>query len=436
MDISYSKYKEYMNQISSPDTQLVLEDARNGSPTLYEIVDGRRIYCHSRYNPLKEAEIFVKKYENVNCKRIDIIGFGLGYHVEKLLDVVQGCRINVLVLNTAIFKHALELSTGERVVKSKRVQFFLAQDAEQFSIFLEAMRTQEYSLIGIHDPSVKLMDCQSMDKNYLIEEFVMRINSSISGRELMEENFAYNKENFDTFVNSLYNKHIDKTIYIVSAGPSLEKNVDELKKIKKEDVIICVGRATKALITRNIYPTYISLLEANQVAYDKQIAFIDDEISKGIPIIIAASADLNGAKKYGGQIILACQTGFEHGEIFAAEHNIECIKTGGSVATMALDIAIRMKPRRIVFVGQDLAYTNLQTHESNLDSRGIVNTRMLREVNGIDGGTELTSKNLDSYRKWIQNRVTEADESIEFINATEGGAEILNVKSKRLMEIV
>ena len=77
----------------------------------------------------------------------------------------------------------------------------------------------------------------------------------------------------------------------------------------------------------------------------------------------------------------------------------------------------------IVFVGQDLAFTDNKTHSKATYSKDITVSENLREVEDIYGNIVYTPKNLYIYLRWIQNRINK-EESITFIDATEGGARI------------
>lgn len=110
-------------------------------------------------------------------------------------------------------------------------------------------------------------------------------------------------------------------------------------------------------------------------------------------------------------------------------------RTGGSVATTALDLGIRMKCASIVFIRLDLAYTNHQTHANNTRDKMFVDKVGNRQVLSVDGNIIDTGKNIDSYRKWIERRIVD-EKSIKMIDATEGGALIHGMENKSLSEVL
>lgn len=80
-----------------------LQSSRNGLSI--PVING--VYLHSVYNPQKEAEAFVEKYEQILAKknRIIVLGLGFGYHIEevaKKLNEKGSYKIVVIEPNQAL----------------------------------------------------------------------------------------------------------------------------------------------------------------------------------------------------------------------------------------------------------------------------------------------------------------------------------------------
>lgn len=80
-----NKVKQFEDKTNRKLTQI--EDTRNGEKTLALIKEDKKIYLHSKYNPIKEAETIVESFvdidENTN---IIFYGTGLGYHIQQILE--------------------------------------------------------------------------------------------------------------------------------------------------------------------------------------------------------------------------------------------------------------------------------------------------------------------------------------------------------------
>lgn len=145
---------------------------------------------------------------------------------------------------------------------------------------------------------------------------------------------------------------------------------------------------------------------------------IENLPTREIPLILLSTASEKVVSYYDGQVYLAYQKGFEEAEKVAREKNYLLFETGGSVSTLALDIAIRFEAAEIIFVGLDLAYTNNQSHASGI-GRTIADTDNLRKVESVTGAEVYTSRNLDIYRKWVERRIAR-EGMIRFINTSHG----------------
>ena len=68
--------------------------------------------------------------------------------------------------------------------------------------------------------------------------------------------------------NYFFNYFQNKPIIIVSAGPSLNKNIKVLKEAKDRAVIIAVSTALKALLSENIIPDIVTIIDADEKMID------------------------------------------------------------------------------------------------------------------------------------------------------------------------
>ncbi len=124
-----------------------------------------------------------------------------------------------------------------------------------------------------------------------------------------------------------------------------------------------------------------------------------------VPIIVLSTCDKNVMLSYKGQKLIALQEGYTPAEEYAKLNNHKLVQTGGSVATTALDVAINMGCNPIIFVGQDLAYTDGKSHSKDTFSKSMDSSKNLREVEDVYGNRIYAPKNLYSYLRWIQNRI-------------------------------
>lgn len=138
------------------------------------------------------------------------------------------------------------------------------------------------------------------------------------------------------------------------------------------------------------------------------------------------------ANEYESKRYIAYQEGMPEAEETAHKMGYTLYESGGSVATFAIDLGIRMHCKRIIVVGLDMGYPGEQTHAGGVGKK-LVDTQNLRLVEGVGGRQVRTGKTLDIYRRWIERRI-ESETEIEWINAS-NGARIHGMKERTLEEI-
>ena len=213
------------------------------------------------------------------------------------------------------------------------------------------------------------------------------------------------------------------------------------------------------LLKNGIRPDYVIETDANaRIGWHFRETW-----NETVPMLLLSTAAHDLVNNYAGEKYLVFQKDYPKAEKYVAEHlqngnvrkenltNEESVldssvkesmcqlyETGGSVMTTALDIAIRLGCKKIVFLGLDLAYTDNFAHASDTSRREITKgTESYKQAEDINGKMVLTSKPFEIYRKWIEKRIErERNTTIQFIDATEGGAKIRGTKIVTLKEVL
>lgn len=220
---------------------------------------------------------------------------------------------------------------------------------------------------------------------------------------------------------------------IVSAGPSLDKNIYELKQAKGRAFIIAVDSALNSLGNAGIIPDIAVTVDPN-----KPLQLFEDKKMQNVPLIFSLSANEKiKSLHHGMRIYQSNENSFLDIYIKKFEKKTATLETGGSVANDAFSLAQKLGFNTIIFVGQDLAYPNDKEHTEgaykNKELNDINNKpKKYFEVEDIFGGKVKTEQNMNMYRIWFERAVMVYPE-IKFIDATEGGAkkkgmEILTLK--------
>lgn len=240
-------------------------------------------------------------------------------------------------------------------------------------------------------------------------------------------------------VSSLFGKFPGIPAIIVAAGPSLNKNARLLCALAGSAIIIAVGTAVRPLMLAGVEPHIVVALDSQTENY-YHLAGIDLPNS-----LYALNPVVNPAivKERDGPMVFTgyAEPLFEWVETVIGERG--SVRTGGSVATSAFDLAMKMGCSPVIFVGQDLCYSATATHADGTaqmaaqsDSAALPEavTAGMFPAQDIFGAPVLTNPKMESWRKWFELLITSAPAPA--LNATEGGIAIAGAQTVSLAEAV
>lgn len=221
---------------------------------------------------------------------------------------------------------------------------------------------------------------------------------------------------------------------MVASGPSLDKNVDELKGLKGKAFIMAADSALRVLLKHDIVPDMFVSVDAQKNQKHFEYPGVAD-----IPIFTDASNNYQTLLKIHAQKYFMNDMN-PHVNQFLTKKGIlvPTFSSGGSVANDGYALAAAMGFKTIILVGQDLAYTDNKTHsqesvrgEWKMDANEFIHD----EADGYYGGKVKTSHEFQLYQKWFEEEIPKYPDS-HTINATEGGVLIRGAENMPLAEAV
>ena len=418
--------------------------ARDGSDIISIVKDGKNYRLNSVYRPLQEAEKWADQYQFQNLNTtVLMFGMGNSIFVHEVLKKMQSDAILYLYEpDVSIFIYNLYNVDIVDIIKDSRVNIFITGINEnEFSdvISSEFHWSMLLSQIICNHPVYDKLYIESY-KEFLFT--IKKMNNMETVNRDTEQHMAHS-----TIVNALLNmKYIresnyvsefvekipeDVPVIIVAAGPSLDKNIDELKRAEGKAFIFATDTAVKYLLAHDIHFDAMITIDAN-----KSSAHLADERCKDVPLFCVLESkneimEMHTGRKvwFRGSVIM--YTLYEKFRRRFPDYN-----PGGSVATAAFTVAVSMKAKRIVLIGQDLAYSDGVTHAGGV-VKGIVNEWYgQEEVDGIDGGKVKTRYDWVIYKDWFEESIESVKDRIEVIDATEGGALIKGTKIMTLSDVI
>ncbi len=339
--------------------QYYIEKSRAGAPTLCAIVDERKIYLHSKYNPETEAYNIVAKYEIKKYDHIIILGLGLGYvlkEIYKQSDPIS--QIYVVEKDEKIFSIFKEFN--HNLLNLYRIKFLINQAPVTVtnSVFNRFDIGLNKGLVVIETPSItKLYSEYYTDvKKRLQTSLDKVVGLQMTTAKLwncMMQNFLKNLMQIEKFNILKFNKERVKEKYavIVSAGPSLEKDIEYLKEIKKNVYIFSVDTALRYLLYNKIIPDFIFSVDPQ---YQSKLHFENANIPEDTYIVLDIFSNFLLPRKL-KNVALILSDNFISQKIFLNfKWTLE--PSGGSVTNFIFQFVIKAGFENIIFTGLDLCY--------------------------------------------------------------------------------
>ena len=393
----------------------------------FEDVRGR-FYFHTNADVVREAQMLAQSWFSGGEFDYVLYGLGLGYHIEALQDLQEYIHIHVYEANMDVVYMALCFSDMHQW-DAGRIQIHIDRDLQEFSRQIKKTVNQDGGEVIIHYPSMRALQDDGLRD--ILRDYFMQYASAKMETPTLQGNFFCNEKCQATSVWEMQDEFSGREVYVVAAGPSLDKNVECLRDVPRDARILATGTVLKKLLNLGIRPDYVIIIDGGENTY-KQVEGVCD---CGVPLLYMATANHHIVEDYQGEKYVIYQQGVDGSERVAAGRGVKTMQTGGSVSTTALDMLLQFGAGRIIYLGLDLAFSGNVSHCMDTVDRHMPKEENICMVDAVDGGKVPCGRNLNAYRKWIERRLEQGCGDTEVINATEGGAKIRGMKNKKLQDV-
>jgi hypothetical protein len=342
----------------------LLEPSKSGLPTVrVQTSDGRTTYLHSRYEPVREAEKLIESIEVERKTTFYVLGFGLGYHLEKLFEKASDEAIFcIFEPDIQAIRAAMESRDISHMIGSNRLLWFWDTDK---SIFFRRL-TPQTALISIgsetieHAASVQHHEPFYRQVRTWLAEFASFCRTNMNTLLLNSEETARNiSRNIGWYaaapgIGRLSQAYHGSPAVIISAGPSLRKNKHLLKDLHRDAVLIAVQTTLQPLLEMGVEPHFVTSLDYHEICsrfFERLPAGIRTELvaeSKATPRVLEM---MTGPVSIIGN-------DFADGLVREMKIAKAGLTSGATVAHLAFYLAEHLGCDPIIFIGQDLGFSD------------------------------------------------------------------------------
>ena len=377
-------------------------------------------YLHNPINPLGEAQEIFAMAENSPVAIHLVYGLGLGY----LFQVASLNSEGTVILyepDLNIMRIVFNLVDFSNDILKKNV--YVTNNLEQLSECIYQKSNTKNSPLLLSTTSYRELNRENFaslinELQQMIGRFGLDLKYTKERFWGLTRNLIKNLPNLvhETPIAEFRNRFTGQTAVVVSAGPSLDRNIETIKKYRGNIVLIVVGTAIKTLYKHGIKPDFLCLIEA----YDssKQIQGLD---LSDVYFITEPTAN-NSLRQ------------FEFKDTFShiannlpindwwsklADIDIREYSSKGTVSYTALNCARILGCSKIIIVGQDLAYVEGQCYSKDSAYKDLV-----CQYNNETKKWEITAKDFASFCNSLSNsqneevRIKTAQKRLENLNAS------------------
>jgi hypothetical protein len=398
-------------------------------------------FFHSQKGALQEALQWFKDLQIADIPLLYVYGVGLGYYylaAQEWLHQDPSRRIVFIEDNLAVIHRLFETDLAVQILNDPQVQLHFFEDMDKskelfnilyWNFFLTTLRVSALNLY------IDLKNTQYNEIQHKIQYDASLKNSLLI--EYLEYGVGFFKNFYPNMLclegsflaDSLFGKFQNIPAIICGAGPSLEKNLSFLGTLVNKALIFAGGSALNALNADDLQPHFGAGIDPNAPQYDR----LSTNTAFEVPffyrnrLLHKAFKTLRGSRLY-----VTGSGGYDVSRLFEEKLGIEgkSLEEGHNVVNFCLEIAHALGCNPIIFVGMDLAYTNMKAYASGVIENNQVNAEMISQPDHVDQAallkTDIFGKPIYTLWKWIAESewigdFAKANPDIKVINATEGG---------------
>ena len=238
---------------------------------------------------------------------------------------------------------------------------------------------------------------------------------------------------YSTSIKEFKSRYSGVPAVIVSAGPSLEKNVHYLKEFCENVLVFAVDTVMSKLLKMGIMPDAVFTIERPKIVYEyfyQDADIPEDTVFVGPPVVYPKILE----KFKTNRMLLPLKYNETVNKWINSlvDDRGDFIPCGASVAHLAFSFARYLGCDPIIFIGQDLAYgEDGRTHvkDTVYDSDSLPSDKQKKKeeelmVEGYFGKPVRTKRIWRDFQLWFESEFYKTNQTV--INATEGGVKLLH----------
>ncbi|MDY7108764.1 MAG: 6-hydroxymethylpterin diphosphokinase MptE-like protein [Planctomycetota bacterium] len=450
-------------EAAAPDPAIRFTDAADGSVTAS--LDGLQLA--SRHRPLEEARRLADTVDVVDHAVVIVLGFGLGYHVQALArrlgktGIIVVFEPNVPLLRAALERIDHSAWLGEALL------VFVTDPADRAALGGKLNGAESILAQGVtfleHPPSRRRLAGPVQQFRSMFLEYVTTARTTLMTTLVRSVDTVRNlMHNVDHYVGGRGVAELEDAAagfpaVVVSAGPSLKKNVHLLAEpdVRDRCVIIAVQTTLKPLLEAGVRPHFVTALDYHEISRRFYEGLTADDV-EGVTLLADPKAHPSILDAFPGPV-RCCAAPFLDRVLGDLKREMGELPAGATVAHLAVYFARYLGCNPIAMIGQDLGFPDglyyapgTAIHDIWAPELNPFNTiammewqrivrhrRHLHRTADVHGRSIYTDAQMLTYlQQFERDFAAYAEEGVQIIDATEGGVAKQHTTARPLREVL
>ncbi|TKI71306.1 motility associated factor glycosyltransferase family protein [Sulfurimonas crateris] len=292
--------------------------------------------------------------EMSKIEKFIFIGVGLGVHASLIDEKIKATEYLIIEDDIELFRLSLFVTPYFEIAQNSKLYFSIGDDENIFLIkinrFLQNTffynRYLKYSYFPAHSNNkIKQIQNALTSQSFTVFPYKTQLKKIL--RPLEYINDGYRVLNLSRhFENSIFSK---KPVLLITAGPSLKKNIDWLKVNHKKFIVITVTATLKTLYDNGIVPDIVTHIDGFETSLPHLENFPVKEFLKNSIIILGSFSPAKMRDIFSKEQIYYYEDQVNYFQNFGQFSGGRCV---GS-STLLLSLILNTK--ELYLLGQDLA---------------------------------------------------------------------------------
>lgn len=409
------KIAEYLKRftgINVTEGDWTLESSQTGFLTLKDS-DGR--YLHSPSDPMWESFLYAYSIFDPDAKRYYILGGGLGYLAYQLWRLSEGeAEIYVFEVDKKLSEYA-DLYGVISYIDPEKIHYVTGDDVDEI--------LGKYADDDPNFKTVRTIYYWNIEKykGTFADIFKILYSTEVTGvvfEKKWRSNYDWNISYEHKFFSELDKDSFNDEWVVVGAGPSLNYNEEFIRESIGKRTICAVNSSFKWFYLHDIKPNLCTVCDPTDLLVPHIEGY--EDFSKDVPIV----ADIVGNRRFlelyrGDKYYIFSQAA----ALAAGKDKVvgDIWSFGGTVTSMALEVAIRLGAKKVYLIGADLSYPDGAMHADGVGHDVKKWNRSEETVVSVDDKIIPTSVIFREYKYMMEQQIAEHPE-VEIINMSKHGA--------------